>query len=61
MLSPEMMTTMALCSPDSLDQEYLRLLGSVVAGGLDGAGGLALESAGGAERLVFQNGGPTAR
>lgn len=60
-LSSEMMTTMALCPPDSLDQEYLRLLGSVVAGGPDGAGGLALESAGGAERMVFQNGGPAAQ
>ena len=29
-----------------------------VAGGPDGTGGLALESAGGAERMVFQNGGP---
>jgi heat shock protein HslJ len=57
-LAPEMATTMALCAPDSLDQDYLRLLGSVVAGGPDGSGGLALETAGGAERMVFQNGGP---
>ena len=60
-LSPEMATTMALCPEGSLEQDYLRLLGAVVAGGPDGAGGLALESAGGTERMVFQNGGPAAQ
>lgn len=49
-------STMAACGPDSLDQEYLRLLYSVAAGGSSGDG-LALESAGGAERMTFQNGG----
>jgi hypothetical protein len=29
-----------------------------VAGGPDGAGGLALENAGGEQRMLFQNGGP---
>lgn len=49
-------STMAACGPDSLDQEYLRLLSSVVAGGPSGPD-LALETAGGAERLTFTNGG----
>ncbi len=51
-------STMAFCGEDSLDQQYLILLGNVAAGGPDGSGGLALESAGGAERMLFQNGGP---
>ena len=50
-------TTMAACGDDSLDQQYLQLLGEVAAGGLDGAGGLALETAGGEKRLEFENGG----
>ena len=50
-------STMAACGDDSLDQQYLQLLGNVVAGGPDGAGGFALETAGGAERLEFRNGG----
>lgn len=50
-------STMAFCGEDSLDQQYLTLLGNVAAGGPDGSGGLALESAGGAERMLFQNGG----
>jgi heat shock protein HslJ len=50
-------TTMAFCGEASLDQQYLTLLGSVVAGGPDGAGGLALENAGGEQRLLFKNGG----
>jgi heat shock protein HslJ len=50
-------TQLAFCGEDSLDQQYLALLGSVAAGGPDGSGGLALESAGGAERMLFQNGG----
>ena len=43
--------TMAACGENSLDQQYLQLLGSVVAGGPDGAGGLALETAGGEQRM----------
>jgi heat shock protein HslJ len=52
-------STMAYCGDTSLDQQYLTLLGSVVAGGPDGAGGLALENAGGEQRMLFQNGGAT--
>lgn len=51
-------TTMAFCGEASLDQQYLQLLGSVAAGGPNGAGGLALETAGGAQRMLFMNGGP---
>lgn len=50
-------TTMAFCGEDSLDQQYLNLLGSIAAGGPDGEGGLALETAGGAQRMTFENGG----
>jgi len=50
-------STMAYCGDTSLDQQYLTLLGSVVAGGPDGDGGLALENAGGEQRMLFQNGG----
>jgi len=49
--------TMAACGDDSLDQQYVALLGSVAAGGPDGAGGLALETAGGEQRMLFANGG----
>jgi heat shock protein HslJ len=52
--------TMAACGENSMDQQYLQLLGSVVAGGPDGAGGLALETAGGEQRMEFVNGGPAA-
>ncbi len=52
-------STMAYCGDNSLDQVYLSTLGSVVAGGPDGAGGLALENAGGEQRMLFQNGGYT--
>jgi heat shock protein HslJ len=38
---------MAACGGDSLDQQYFELLGDIVTGGPDGAGGLALETAGG--------------
>ena len=51
-------TTMAYCGEASLDQQYLQLLSSVAAGGPDGAGGLALETAGGEQRMLFKNGGP---
>jgi heat shock protein HslJ len=50
-------STMAYCGDASLDQQYLGLLGSVVAGGPDGTGGLALENAGGEQRMLFTNGG----
>ena len=50
-------TTMAFCGEASLDQQYLQLLSSVAAGGPDGAGGLALETAGGEQRMLFKNGG----
>ena len=49
--------TMAACGEGSLDQQYVTLLGEVAAGGPDGAGGLALETAGGAQRMLFKNGG----
>lgn len=48
---------MAACDQGSLDQQYLMLLGEIAAGGPDGAGGLALETAGGAQRMQFSNGG----
>lgn len=51
-------TQLAYCGEASLDQQYLQLLGSVAAGGPDGAGGLALETAGGTQRMMFKNGGP---
>ena len=51
-------TTMAYCGEASLDEQYLQLLSSVAAGGPDGAGGLALETAGGEQRMLFKNGGP---
>jgi heat shock protein HslJ len=50
--------TRAACPEGSLDQQYIQLLSSVAAGGPDGAGNLALETAGGAQRMLFQNGGP---
>ena len=50
-------STMAYCGDASLDAAYLQLLSSVAAGGPDGAGNLALETAGGAQRMLFKNGG----
>ena len=50
-------STLASCGEASLDQQYLHLLSTVVAGGPDGAGGLALETAGGEQRMMFKNGG----
>jgi heat shock protein HslJ len=50
-------STMAFCGEASLDQQYLQLLGNVAAGGPDGAGNLALENAGGEQRMLFKNGG----
>ena len=40
------------------DSQYLTLLKQVAAGGPDGAGDLTLETAGGAQRMLFRNGGP---
>jgi hypothetical protein len=54
-------TSMAFCGDASLDQEYLQLLGRIVAGGPDGQGNLALETAGGAQRMLFRNGGPASK
>ena len=51
----------ALCGVGSLDQQYLALLNSVVAGGPDGAGGLALETAGGEQRMLFTNEGAASK
>jgi heat shock protein HslJ len=50
-------STMAYCGETSLDQQYVQLLSSVAAGGPDGSGGLALETAGGEQRMEFKNGG----
>ena len=50
-------STMAYCGEASLDATYLQLLSRVAAGGPDGAGNLALETAGGAQRMLFKNGG----
>lgn len=50
-------TTMMFCGEYSLDQQYLNLLSNVAAGGPDGAGNLALETAGGEQRMIFENGG----
>ena len=50
-------STQAYCGETSLDQQYLQLLSNVAAGGPDGSGGLALETAGGAQRMLFKNGG----
>ena len=50
--------TRAACPEGSLDQQYIQLLENIAAGGPDGTGNLALETAGGAQRMLFQNGGP---
>ena len=50
-------STMAYCGEESLDTSYLQLLSSVAAGGPDGADNLALETAGGAQRMLFAAGG----
>lgn len=50
-------STLASCGAASLDTQYLALLENVVAGGSDGAGGLALETVGGQQRMLFKNGG----
>ncbi len=48
---------MAACDQGSMDQQFLNLLDAVAAGGSDGAGGLMLQTAGGAQKLLFSNGG----
>ena len=53
--------TMAACGDASLDQQYLQLLESIAAGGPDGAGNLALETAGGEQRMLFNDGGAAAK
>ena len=49
---------MAACDLGSMDQQFLTLLNDVAAGGPDGAGGLMLQTAGGAQQMRFSNGGP---
>jgi heat shock protein HslJ len=49
---------MAACDQGSMDQQFLNLLDEVAAGGPDGAGGLTLQTAGGAQTMRFSNGGP---
>jgi heat shock protein HslJ len=46
-------STLAFCGEASLDTAYLDLLANVAAGGPDGTGGLALETAGGQQRMRF--------
>ena len=48
---------MAACDQGSMDQQFLNLLDDVAAGGSDGAGGLMLQTAGGAQKMLFSNGG----
>jgi heat shock protein HslJ len=54
-------STKAYCGDTSLDQQYLDLLANVAAGGPDGSGGLALETAGGEQRMQFKDGGPATK
>ena len=49
-------STNVACGEGSMDQQYLNLLDSIVAGGPDGSR-LALETAGGEQRMLFVNGG----
>ena len=48
-------STLAFCGEASLDSVYLDLLSNVAAGGPDGKGGLALETAGGQQRMIFKS------
>ena len=48
---------MAACDQGSMDQQFLNLLDDVAAGGPDGAGSLMLQTAGGAQQMLFSNGG----
>jgi hypothetical protein len=52
---------MAYCGNSSLDQQYLSLLGSVVACVPAGDRYLALEWVGGEQRMRFQDGGSTSK
>jgi len=54
-------TTSMVCGEASLGQQYLDLLSNIAAGGPDGTGGLVLETAGGAQRMSFNNGGSTVK
>ena len=45
--------TKAACGAESLDRQHLQLLGAVAAGGPVGSGNLALETAGGEQRIEF--------
>ena len=55
------LSTTGVCGVGSQDQQYLTLLNSVVAGGPDGTGGLALETAGGEQRMLFTDGGAASK
>lgn len=48
-------STLAFCGEASLDTVYVDLLNNIAAGGPDGSGGLALETAGGAQRMLFES------
>jgi len=48
-------STLAFCGEASLDQVYVGLLDNIAAGGPDGVGGLALETAGGEQRMLFES------
>ena len=48
---------MAACDQGSMDQQFFNLLDDVAAGGPDGAGSLMLQTAGGAQQMLFSNGG----
>ena len=52
---------MAACGGDTLDQQYFELLDAIVAGGPDGAGGFALETAGGEQRWNSRTATPRQR
>ena len=49
---------MAACDQGSMDQQFLNLLDEVAAEAPDGAGGLILQTAGGAQKMMFSDGGP---
>jgi heat shock protein HslJ len=49
-------TVMSACG--TLDSQYLTLLNQVAAGGPDGVGNLILQTSGGAQSMLFRNGGP---
>jgi hypothetical protein len=49
-------STRAYCGEKSLNQQYVALLNAIAVGWPDGAGGLALETAGGEEHMSLKNG-----